>query len=329
MGKHERGIAEDAEIILALLINGETPSDVQTKHPFFSLLFMTAESIKEEHKNIKKAIPVGNTYDTPGDVMVILQNDQKIYIELKCLRNTGSGTLANISQDAMTLLGIYKCQSWSVFRKEKEHRNQVIEILNRITYPFGKIKQTDSDAKISKAADFLKKVIEAGNNGVETICRDILASGASDTEQKEISNVILDIIAMDKEIRRQYLLLLKKTAINKENLKKFVILLLRGIHTQKDLSNAMDLRYDILEKINSNYEIYYLYKNTGKIKKDSFIKSLINIPAERFDVEIKDGETNLVVFEKNGERHNLIRIVYHWKNKFAGIETPCLNIFKF
>ena len=74
--------------------------------------------VKSNYKNIKKAVAVGNTYNSPGDVILHFNNGDKRYLELKFLEKSGYGTLANISQDALTLLGIYNCESWSCFRKE-------------------------------------------------------------------------------------------------------------------------------------------------------------------------------------------------------------------
>jgi len=134
---------------------------------------------------------------------------------------------------------------------------------------------------------------------------------------------------MDKVSRKKYLSVLNKSEINKDRLKKFVILLLSGFHTQKILSVKMEKKLS-LDKADKNYDVYYLYKKTGQIVKEYGPEDLYKISSECFDIEIKEGETNLVVFlVDNKTRVNLIRIVFHWKNKFGGIETPCLNIFKF
>lgn len=330
MGKHERGIVEEAEIIVALLINGEELSPSQRKHPFLDLIKKFVKGFKEDHRDIKYAEAVGNTYNSPGDIRLNLKNGEKRYIELKFLEKSGAGTLANISQDAMTLLDIYSCQGWSSFRKETGHRNEVIELLNKFTYPFEKILISDSDSKIYKAADYLKELINAGSSNVEGVCKEHLASSHSSQNQKLASSLILEIIRMDKASRVKYLSILKKSKLNKDRLKKFVFLLLVGSHTQEVLSAEIDNDFSLLKKNISNYDVYYLYKKTGEIKKEQNLEDLCEIFDKDIDIEIKEKETNLVVFSLDkGQRVNLIRVVYHWKNKFGGIQTPCLNIFKF
>jgi len=329
MGKHERAIVEEAEKIAAILINNEKLSSAQEEHPFLELIKNFAKLIKLDYKNITKATAIGNSYDSPGDIVLNLKNGQKRYIELKFLEKSGFGTLANISQDALTLLNIYNCESWSFFREKTGHGEEVRRLLNMYKYEFGEIKLSDSNSRVSEAAAHLKKIINAGDRNVEGVCRDLLESSKSSKDEKKASQLILDIIKMDKLSRKKYLSILNKSEVNKERLKKFVILLLSGFHTQKALSVKMEKKLS-LDKEDKNYDVYYLYKKTGQIVKEYGPEDLYKISSECFDVEIKEGETNLVIFLVDKKtRVNLIRVVFHWKNKFGGIETPCLNIFKF
>lgn len=327
MGKHERDIVEEAEKIVAALINGENLSVIQKKHPFLDIINKFIPIVKSNYKNIKKAVAVGNTYNSPGDVILHFDNGDKRYLELKFLEKGGYGTLANISQDALTLLGIYNCESWSCFRKRTGHNNEVRRILNKAEYPFGRISESDPSSKIYKAAGYLKSLISAGDRTVEIVCNEILSSSSSSTDIKNVAKLIIEIIKMDKASRREYLAILKNSEINKDNLKKFVILLLSGSHTQKILNVKMNTELSLDD--DKNYDVYYLYKKTQEITKEYGPADLYDISSGLFDVDIKDEETNLVVFVKDGsKRVNLIRVVFHWKNKFGGIQTPCLNIFK-
>jgi hypothetical protein len=328
MGKHERDIVEKAEIIVASLMMNKKISSLQKKHPFIDLIKKFVKNYKENSKNIHFAEAIGNSYKFPGDIMVNFRNGVQKYIELKFLKERGVGTLANISQDALTLLGIYNCQSWSSFRKETKHRDKVIKFLNKFKYPFGKILLSDPNSKIYKAASYLKEIIKAGNLNVEGVCKKYLESPKSSKNQKIASNIILEVIKMDKSSRREYLSILKKSNLNKDRLKKFVFLLLTGDHTQKILNTEINKDFSFLKRNINDYEIYYLYKKTQEIKKENNLDTLYKIFNKNIDIEIKEGNTNLVIFSiDKGKRTNLIRIVYHWKNKFGGIETPCLNVF--
>lgn len=329
MGKHERAIVEEAEIIAATLINNEDLSSIQKKHQFLNLIKSFVKVIKLEYKNISRAVAVGNSYDSPGDIRLELKDGKKRFIELKFLEKNGSGTLANISQDAMTSLGIFDCQSWSSFREKTKHRQAVIDSLNKFKYPFGVILVADSESKIHKAASYLKEVINAGTRGVEGVCRDHLKTIKSSHDQRLASEIILEIIKMDKASRVKYLSILKSANLNKERLKNFVFLLSTGSHTQEDLAAEINTNFISLVAGDVNYDVYYLYKETLTIKKEEGLNNLHEMFDRDIDIDIKESETSFVIFSKKGsERINLIRVVYHWKNKFGGIQTPCLNIFK-
>lgn len=329
MGKHERGLVESAEIIVASLLNGDKLSSTQKKHPFLNLINDFVKLIKSEYKNIKSAEAIGNEYNSPGDILLTFNNGERKFLELKFLEKSGYGTLANISQDALTLLGVYDCESWSSFRKRTGHSVKVKKILNKFKYPFGSIKKDDPNSKIYEAAGYLKQVIKAGDRNVEGVCKEYLGSPKGLLKEKLASKIILEIIKMDKASRKKYLSILKKSKINKERLKKLVFLLLNGSHTQKILDTKIKQPLTFDGK-NKDYSIYYLYKETGSIVKEYGARELYEIPNNFFDIEIKNDETNLIVFliDKK-KRINLIRVVFHWKNKFGGIQTPCLNVFKF
>lgn len=328
MGKHERGVVEEAEEIAAILINGDKLTALQEKHQFINIIKEFSKLIYKEYKNIKKAQAVGNSYNSPGDILLHFKDGNKKYIELKFLEKSGYGTLANISQDALTLLNIWNCESWSAFRKRTGHRKEVRRLLNQFNYSFGTISESDSESKIYKAASHLKEVISAGDRNVEGVCKEVLSSSRASREEKLASKIIIDIIKMDKASRREYLSILSKSEVDKEKLKKFVILLLDGSHTQKILNVKMNKPLSLDD--NKNYDVYYLYKETGDIVKEYGPVDLYKISGKKFGVEIKNNETNLVIFLLDGDKKiNLVRVVFHWKNKFGGIQTPCLNVFKF
>jgi hypothetical protein len=135
---------------------------------------------------------------------------------------------------------------------------------------------------------------------------------------------------MDRASKIEYLSVLKNSKLNKDKLKKFTFLILTGSHTQKILNSEILKDFSSLKDNIDNYNVYYLYKRTLSIDKENNLDNLYKIFENDIGIEIKGNETNLIIYSLDGNiRTDLIRVVYHWKNKFQGIETPCLNIFKF
>jgi hypothetical protein len=328
MGKHEREIVEEAEKIIVKLINKVTLTSLEEKHEFINLIVAFSKKIKEEYPNIVKSEHIGNSYNSLGDISIFLKNGNQKFIELKFLES-GFGTLANISQNALTELNIFKTRSWSSFREEKNHSNKIIEYLNKYNYPNGKIKNHDSKNKIYEKADFLKKIIESGTKNVEPLCKKIILDKNEYSEEKKLAaEIILKIINFDKEIKLEYMKLLKESFYDEEKLKLFCFLILTGTHTIKDIQENISKNVNLLLKNISNYEIYYLYKKNNQILKEDNLEFLKRILNNKIGIRIEDNQTNLIIYSENTKKENIIRIVFHWKNKFQGIQTPCLNIFK-
>ena len=117
---------------------------------------------------------------------------------------------------------------------------------------------------------------------------------------------------------------------NEDNLKKFVLLIMLGRHTgaffEKFKKNSAE---EVFLKIPDNYFVFYVNKNTQEIKTlDNMRTKLKTILENKIITEFPNNETNTIVCSIiNKKKEKLLRIVFHWKNKFQGIETPCLNIF--
>lgn len=329
MGKHERDIVEEAERITAALISKRSLTLVQKRHPFLGVIKEFVFVINTEYGDIKSAEAIGNEYDSRGDIRLTLAGDREKFIELKFLEDGGNGTLANISQDALTSLGIYRCESWSDFRMRTGHRKKVIKSLNRFPYPSGAIVESDADKRIYEAASYLKQVVRAGTRTVENVCQELLDYPRCSQRQRLAASLILEIIKMDRESRLAYLSILRKSELNKDRLKKFAFLLLTGNHTQEILSGEMERDFALLSDNIDDYDIYYLYKKSLTVVKENHTLKLLEIFDTDICVDIKNDETSLIVCTLNndGGRKGLIRVAYHWKNKFQGIQTPCLNIF--
>ena len=84
--------------------------------------------IKDNYKFVS-AVHIGNTYGTSiGDIKLVGNTD--LYIELKFLKR-GTGTRANISQDALTANDIFSQStlSWSQFRDQNNFSTHVFNFL--------------------------------------------------------------------------------------------------------------------------------------------------------------------------------------------------------
>lgn len=325
MGKHERDIVEKAEKIIVKLINKSKLEKEEFKHPFLKLIYKFITHITNEYSDIEKAEHIGNKYNSLGDIKLKLKNGEIKYIELKFL-NGGKGTLANISQDSLTTLGIYDCESWSDFRKRNGHQEKICNFLNGFKYPNSSEFTLNKKNTIYNKAEYLKKIIGPKEKNIEKICKEIVTRPTGVSTQKiQAAKIILNIIDYDKKIRILYLDLLSSEKYNKKILKKFCILLIMGVHNNKELGNLI---FQSNLKIPNNYLTYYLYKNNLKIIKEDNTSLIKKILTNDIEIDIKKEQTNLVVNSViKTNKISIIRIVYHWKNKFQGIQTPCLNIF--
>lgn len=300
MGKSERPAIKIAEEIVTKLINNKTITYDEMHNKHYHNCIKCANLIKADFQNIKIAEHSGDEYSTIGDIKLELDNGEIKYIELKFLdENSRFGTLANISQNALTNLGIITGMSWADFRKSRNFETLIITELNK--HPNIKINAENyKKTEIYAAGDIINKDLT------------ILAM--------DIKNQIKTIAEKDKKDYISYIITQK---IDYDKLKSFVIFLLIGYHTEDDLLEKINCNLlDFQSKIRSkNYEIYYIYPN-NIIKEDfKYIEQLL---VDKLKLKYTNG-TNLLV---SGEHQNYIRIVFNWKNKFQGIQTPCLNIFK-
>lgn len=296
MGKHERGNVESAEKMIVKLLNGQS---IDRAHSEYKRIINVYNYIIKKYPNIKYAEHIGNNYDTIGDILIkikkirlFLTTTEEIYIELKFL-NGGKGTLANISQDALTIYKIFEGTSWSKYRKNEDHRNNIEKILNEYNYP--------ENLNFEEKGAYIKK-----------------------NENETTKNIKERIVKYDREVKKKYIKYLETLDYDKENLKKFVLLLLFGRHTKKLIQDGMKKNINKIINKNVKYEIYYIYKSEIKEKEYSEIKKILD---ENLEIEYKENETNIII-RTNKTKTNILRIVFHWKNAFQGIKTPCLNIFE-
>lgn len=297
MGKHERSNVESAEKMVVELLNGKL---IPKNHPEYRRIINVYNYIIKKYPNIKYAEHIGNNYDTIGDILIkikkirlFLTTMEEIYIELKFLKG-GKGTLANISQDGLTKYNIFDGISWSEYRKKYNQKENIEKILDEYSYP---------------------KELSFENKG----------RYIRDNENKTTIKIRERIVKYDREIKQEYIKYLETLNYDKENLKKFVLLLLFGRHTEKMITEGMKKNINQIINKKIKYEIYYIYESKIIEKEYSEIKKILD---EDLNIEFKEDETNIII-RTNKTKTNILRIVFHWKNVFQGIETPCLNIFEF
>lgn len=329
MGKHERQEIENAERIVVDILNNKDLSTAQKNNKWYNHSLEMERAIRRDFGEIKQAEHIGNTYGAGeiGDIKILI-TDWK-YIELKMSESKkGKGTLANISQNALTLLNLFEdknMMSWSQYREYQGFPSKVLAILNLYKEYPSKTSRVSLNRQIIKKGAFLKKkfVDSTGLKNVTNVVCDYTKS--PDISQE--ASIICRIIQLARKDKIDYLNYLKKRVQNSENIKKFIIAMLLGYHTQAQIERILNLNYTAIFTILDTYYVYYTNESDGNIitSKDNLGKEIQNIIKSDVEIIFSDNQTNCII-QANGK--NELRIVFHWKNKFQGIETPCLNIFK-
>ena len=120
-----------------------------------------------------------------------------------------------------------------------------------------------------------------------------------------------EIMEADRQLKIEYIDVIRSSEQNHDNCKKFYLNLVSG--------NSSKYKYD--ESIEQPCENYYFLKMV-KNGQPSIIKP--NVPDSKFHLTFENDKTYFNLCSGN---QKLLRIALHWKNKFQGIQTPCLNIF--
>lgn len=313
MGKHERELIKEAENIIVNLLAGEPNFCSPRDNKWYSNALAVAKRIKRDFGMIKSAKHIGNRYDLIGDI-IINDGNKNFFIEVKMSEKAlGRGTKANISQDALTELNLFdgKVKSWSEFRKEHCHEKLIFKsLLAYKKYPYPVCKK-----------------IKFSNKLKEDLARYIRENRKTDDEAERVIRAIHDI---DKKIKLKYLSYLSKLPQNEDNIKKFYILIMLGVHKVKEMKKLME--DPNLVNQSTNLLVYYGNKVGEKVivKKEDVGKKIKKFldKIETFKILFKEGETNCKLVGVSCEGNiPLLNIVLHWKNIAQGIKTPCLNIF--
>jgi len=316
MGKYEREKIELREKHLVSLLNGK--EDIILKNKLSSkeiqINKVLATKLKKKFPMFDIATHIGNTYGISlGDIKFSSsKNNDELFIEVKFLKS-GYGTRANISQDALTEYGIFENAShWSCFREKVGHDKWVLEKLLKFKYYKDTYESIKSlRPKICHMAKELKEFAKHNNR-----------------IGKESSKIKNEIIETDRQEKLNYIKYLSTQTVNYDNLRKFVILILTGNHTKAAFGRFRNINYYEI-KIPDNYFIIYAYDNE-EVYLENIKPIVLKVQDNKntIDIEFNFEQTNIkiyIIFDNH--KMYLLRVVFHWKNKFQGIETPCLNIF--
>jgi len=333
MGKHEREDVYIAERILNDLLNGKMIEANRKKHKLFDCANALASRIKTDFPNIQQSYHIGNIYGTSlGNIKLILASGEAIYLELKFLVS-GLGTRANIGQDSLTNFQLFKGEeilSWSDFRKTKNHTVWVEEQLNKFkSYPQEIKNKIGMGAVYAKAAYLKNGVLGITGENTMTVVNEILCSPPS-PEKLVAAEIIKNIMEKDRNEKIEYIYYLRTLDQNHENIKKFLFLILAGAHTYESLMSLWGINLpQIIETLRHRYFVYYVYKGTLRTEVEDYSRKLRNLLDKEIHISFRENQTNVLLSFMNdkGNEIPILRIVFHWKNKFQGIQTPCLNIF--
>lgn len=312
MGKHERQLIKKAEIIVTKILNDKPLSKTDERNLWLHHSQAIAKQIKKDYSNLASAQHLGNRYDNTGDILIKI-NKKVIIIELKMSDSqSGVGTKANLSQDALTenFLFFGNVMSWRQFRLQRKHERWVNKYLDLYRkYPKNILNITNVNSHKEAKARFLRDLKK----------KDTKAAAVLNRIQKR-----------DRQEKLDYLTYLSQHNQNKEMVKKFFILITLGIH-QKEVLKVLIKQDDIFREAQNLFVYYSNLRNQRVIVRKENVGERIQEILARFSlfkIIFPKNVTNskLVGIQENKEVA-LLQIVLHWKNIAQGIKTPCLNIF--
>ena len=333
MGRHERLEIENAEKIVVDLLNSNTISEEMKQNKWLKHAYRLKEEIEHDFKEIKRAEHIGNIYGgyEIGDIKLLIDGmPDWTYIELKMSESKkGKGTLANISQNALSTSNLFKLKnilSWSEFREKNNFSNIILNKIDEYKdYPSNLHKGSSNTQIINKGA-FLKRLFTDVTKKKGNIAN-IISNYIRNSKIGNVATIISDIVNTAKIDKIGYLKYLSRFEQDIKNIKKFIIAMLIGYHTQKQLHYILNIPYDEIFKILDTYFVYYTNENKGRVvvSKDDIGKEIRDIIKSDVKIIFPEDQTNCII---QSNSNNVLRVVFHWKNKFQGIQTPCLNIFK-
>jgi hypothetical protein len=323
MSRDNRTAIEKAEMFVVDLIN-------QRENEWVEHSYAIADEILKNYNDIEEVEHIGNTYSNNeiGDIKIRSSNSTEwIYIELKMSQSrTGRGTVANISQNALTNSNLFEGNNitgWSDFREENAFRDRISSVLNRYNnYP-------DDCSGISKRGEYLRNTFQELTQNTQDISRIVSEyTQESNPDISEIATIINEIVNIARNDKLAYIQYLRGLNQNTELIKKFTISILLGYHTMEQLNYILSIPYQEIYNLLERYYVYYtnIRDDSIIVTKEELGPLVREIISNDLIIYLPDNRTNCIIQNDNGD--NILRIVFHWKNIFQGILTPCLNIFK-
>jgi hypothetical protein len=315
MGKHERHDIEQMEKSVVGCINKQSPL-ITPAHKWYKHMERFVSYINKKYPKIREARHIGNEYrHEVGDVKLIMANGPAHFLELKASEtSSGRGTLANISQNAITEYGLLLppengiILSWSEFRKEKHFTATVQSLLNSY--------ETKGNLSLGDKARLIRDEAKKG---------DLLAI-----------SIKAKISTFANRDKKEYINYVRNFRSNEQNVIKFTFCLLNGIHRMKKIKSEM-ARISMAEIKDKYEEMTTLYANLRESEVAiTESRSKMNALAEdfeRFSFSFPDDtdqvvNTHIIGYDKrSGTQQRLLSLELNWKNVFQGIETPCINVF--
>ena len=299
-------------------------------NPWKAVGNQVVEEIRDDFSAITEADQIGGSLNTLGDIKLATEDGSTVYVETKFVKN-GGGTLANLWGDALTDLGQFNdAMSWSEFRRNTNHSGWVNSHLDRFSYPSTFDFPEGNKTNRYKKAGHLKDVI-GWTKGQETdeAADEIKKSQDSTEDQLLAADIILNITTLEEEEKLNYLRYLNQKEQNSEIIKRLSILLILGIHTKEKIMGYADTAISELQVEAEKYIMYVGRRNDGSVVKwnpEDFIDSLLD---KEFSCRFDEDNTSIkIVTSWNGEQKPLLRASLHWGNKFQGIETPSIRVFR-
>lgn len=216
------------------------------------------KSIRNKFGSIICAEHLGNNYDSIGDIKIITPT-KECFIEFKKIKK-GKGTLANISQDALTKYNVFSSEvmSWSEYRQTNNFDLLVYKIINLY----------DGEFNFTTKANFYQTV---------RIYKDKV-------DFQPYKRAIETLANRDK---LNYINYLSQQTLNQEALATFVTNMFNGKHSSKTYYTKEDLNYYTL--------LIMPHGNIWLSKNEMNINNLkIDFSENRTSIGINNGVDNLL-----------------------------------
>ncbi len=254
----------------------------------------------------KSARATGNEFAHPGDLEIELLSGETVYLELKASDSkAGTGTAANITQDALTSYGLVPdAQPWSKWRQERAFDQNVIALLDEFEPARSSTRRDDKGRIVREHA-------REGDPGAKAVKAKVAAYADAD--------------------RKAYLKGIEDLTVDPEAVRFLAFAVVMGAHTAAEIGELEKRGVPTSpDEVPSEYAVYFTnLRPDGSIGvrtlgRDAVV-ALLSVSDFELELGNDDRATCRVVGRLDGERVEILRFILHWKNVFLGIKTPCTD----